>query len=551
MPDFEIDPIWGEQGNPGPGAPSDFEIPSGSEDIVVDGSGKANLPVKIYNDKFSDGDNIFALTVDSSTIGFNQDVYEFQEKDGIKLVGNGDDYGSPDSSDNRTFPIELNTASTTQTAYVVIYDDEKPSRKTKGDDSANNIDLKGVNNSDTSDDTVLTGAGDDTVDAGKGNDIVFGQKGNDKIWGKEGNDYLLGGEGDDYLNGGDGKDYLDGGTGADTLEGGNGDDIYIVDNVNDKIIDSPGTGIETVKASLDWDLKDGSGLDHLYLTDNAIQGIGNNLNNKIYGNSQNNILEGKNGKDELSGFDGNDNIYGGSGDDKLDGGSGDDYLNGGDGNDILDGGFGGADTLEGGYGNDIYIVDNVNDKIIDSPQTGIETVKASLDWTLGAGLDNLILSQYADGFEDSDFSNLNGTGNNLNNTITGNGGKNILEGLSGNDTLKGNSGDDTLLGGDGNDFIFGGKGADSLTGGFGADTFVFESFSEGIDTIADFNYSEGDKIQISKVGFGATSTNQFSYNSSTGALLFDASSSDGIAAVQFATLSSGISFVPSLDINLV
>jgi Ca2+-binding RTX toxin-like protein len=540
-------PVWGKKGNPGPGLPSDFEIPSESDDIVVDGSGKANIPVKIYNDKFSDGDNIFALTVDSSTVGFNQDVYEFQEKDGIKLSDNGSIDSSADSS--KTFPIGLSTTSTTQTAYVVIYDDEKPSRKTKGDDSANNIDLKGSNNSDTSNDTVLAGAGDDTVDAGKGNDIVFGQKGNDKIWGKEGDDYLIGGEGNDYLNGGDGKDYLDGGTDADTLEGGNGDDIYIIDNVNDKIIDSPQTGVETVYSSVNWTL--GSGLDNLYLTDNATQGIGNNLNNKIYGNSQNNTLEGKEGNDELHGYDGNDNIFGGSGDDKLYGDFGDDYLNGGDGNDILDGGFGGADTLEGGFGNDIYIVDNVNDKIIDSPQTGIETVKASLDWTLGAGLDNLILSQYADGFEDSDFSNLNGTGNNLNNTITGNGGKNILEGLSGNDTLKGNSGDDTLLGGDGNDFLFGGKGTDSLTGGFGADTFVFESSSEGIDTITDFNYSEGDKIQISKVGFGATSTNQFSYNSGTGALLFDASSSDGIAAVQFATLSSGIGFVPSLDINLV
>jgi Ca2+-binding RTX toxin-like protein len=522
MPDFEIDPIWGEQGNPGPGAPSDFEIPSDSEDIVVDGGGKANLPVKIYNDKFSDGDNIFALTVDSSTIGFNQDVYEFQEKDGINLVGEGDNYGSPDSSDDRTFPIGLNTASTTQTTYVVIYDDEKPSRKTKGDDSANNIDLKGVNNSDTSDDTVLTGAGDDTVDAGKGNDIVFGQKGNDKIWGKEGNDYLLGGEGDDYLNGGDGKDYLDGGTGADTLEGGNGDDTYIVDNVNDKIIDKPQTGVETVYSSVNWTL--GSGLDNLYLTDNATQGIGNNLNNKIYGNSQNNTLEGKEGNDELNGYDGNDNLFGGSGDDKLYGDFGDDYLNGGDGNDILDGGFDGADTLEGGFGNDIYIVNNVNDKIIDSPQTGIETVKASLDWTLGAGLDNLILEGY---------DKYNGTGNDLNNTITGNQYDNILNGGIGNDTLIGKGGNDTI------------------TGGSGADTFVFESSSEGIDTITDFNYSEGDKIQISKVGFGATSTNQFSYNSSTGALLFDASSSDGIGAVQFATLSSGIGFVPSLDINLV
>jgi Ca2+-binding RTX toxin-like protein len=528
MPRVKDKPVWGKQGNPGPGAYSDFEIPSGSEDFVVDSSGKASIPVRIYNDKMNDGDNIIALTVDTSTIGFNQEIYEFQEKDGLKLADNG----SPDYSGDRTFPIGLNTASKTQTAYVVIYDDEKPSRKTKGNDSANNINLKGATNNDTSNDTVLAGAGNDIVDAGKGNDIVFGQKGNDKIWGREGNDYLLGGDGNDYLNGGDGKDYIDGGAGADTMEGGTGDDTYIVDNVNDKIIDSPGTGVETVYSSVNWTL--GAGLDNLYLTGNTIRGIGNNLNNNIYGNSQNNTLEGKEGNDNIFGDAGNDSIYGGSGDDKLDGGDGNDYLNGGNGNDILDGGYYGADTLEGGSGNDIYIVNDANDKIIDSPGTGIETVKASVSWTLGAGLDSLILEGYG---------KYNGTGNNLNNTITGNQYDNILNGGTGNDTLIGKGGNDTLV------------------GGSGADTFVFESltknyyppntYQEGIDSITDFKWAEGDKIQISKSGFGATSTSQFSYNNSTGALYFDAFPSDSIAAIQFAALTPGTSFIPGSDIKLV
>jgi Ca2+-binding RTX toxin-like protein len=522
MPKVNSKPVWGKDAIPVNNTPGDFYF---NEDTKTDkGNGKVEYGVTVRNDDGTEtdikGDKVFALIAEPG-LGFDKDVYEFEESKGIKI--DSQNAINPDSSSS----LGLNTTSTTQAAYVVIYDDENPSRKTKGNDSANNIDLKGTNNSDTSNDTVLAGAGDDIVDSGKGNDIVFGQKGNDKIWGKEGDDVLVGGEGDDYLNGGDGKDILDGGFGGDTLEGGNGDDTYIVDNVNDKIIDKPGTGIETVISSVNWDLKDGSGLDNLSLTGNATQGIGNNLNNTIYGNSQNNTLDGKGGDDTIYGYDplkgaafdsdnDNDNINGGSGNDKLYGGEGVDTLTGGDGNDILDGGSGG-DTLEGGFGNDIYIVDNVNDKIIDSPQTGIETVKASVDWILGAGLDNLIL-------ENGGYS---GTGNDLNNTITGNYSNNILDGGIGNDILIGKDGNDTL------------------TGGFGADTFVFESLQGGIDQITDFNYSEGDKIQISKVGFGATSTSQFAYDNNSGALTFNGS--------QFATLQAnlGSGFIPSSDINLV
>ncbi|KAF3886929.1 MULTISPECIES: calcium-binding protein [Nostocales] len=534
MPRINRDEIWGKEGNPGPGAPADFEIPFDSDNIELDSSGNANVPIKIYNDQKNDGDNIFLLTINEPTnpaSGFSQEIYEFKEADGIPLSADG----SAQLSNDKGFGIGLTTKSSIQTAYVVILDDEKPSRKTQGDSQNNTINLKGVNNNDTSDDTVYAGAGDDTVDAGQGDDIVLGQQGNDIIRGQEGKDALFGGDGNDtldggadndkiygesgndYLIGGDGNDYLDGGFGADTLQGGTGNDIYVVDNTGDKIIDSPGTGIETVQASVDWTLS--SGLDNLNLIGSAIKGIGNNLNNKIEGNDKNNYLNGA------------------EGDDKLDGSSGDDTLVGGDGNDILDGGWG-ADTLEGGTGNDIYIVDDLNDKIIDSPGTGIETVKAKISWTLGSGLDNLNLNQYADGFADSDKSNLNGTGNNLNNTITGNGGDNILTGLEGNDTLNGGSGNDTLIGGAGNN---------TLTGGIGADKFVFNSKFEGIDIIQDFNRSEGDKIQIFS-GFGAISTNQFIYNSSTGALSFDASPFDSVAAIQFASLKPGTSFIASSDI---
>ncbi|MGB8920079.1 MAG: calcium-binding protein, partial [Pseudomonas sp.] len=68
--------------------------------------------------------------------------------------------------------------------------------------------------------------------------------------------------------------------------------------------------------------------------------------------------------------------------------------------------------------------------------TEIDTVNATLDWTLGANLENLVL-------RGSD--NLNGTGNALNNVITGNAGNNILDGGAGIDTLTGGAGDDTYI----------------------------------------------------------------------------------------------------------
>lgn len=132
---------------------------------------------------------------------------------------------------------------------------------------------------------------------------------------------------------------------------------------------------------------------------------------------------------------------------------------------------------------------------------------------------------------------------NFNSTIESTHKSYLQYGESDNDLLLGSFGNDYLVGDSGNDKLYGGPGNDTLYGGTGADTFGFYSPYEGIDVIKDFNYVEGDKIEISKSGFGASSTNQFSYNSSTGALFF--------TNTQFATLQIGSGFVPSLDIVFV
>jgi Ca2+-binding RTX toxin-like protein len=90
----------------------------------------------------------------------------------------------------------------------------------------------------------------------------------------------------------------------------------------------------------------------------------------------------------------------------------------------------------------------------------MDLVKASVDSTLGAHVENLKLTGTA---------SIDGTGNELANTITGNAASNTLSGGAGDDKLLGNDGDDALFGGSGNDVLAGGNGGDALYGGTGKD----------------------------------------------------------------------------------
>ncbi|ABA76442.1 MULTISPECIES: M10 family metallopeptidase C-terminal domain-containing protein [Pseudomonas] len=102
-------------------------------------------------------------------------------------------------------------------------------------------------------------------------------------------------------------------------------------------------------------------------------------------------------------------------------------------------GRGGADTMEGGAGNDTYYVDNVGDVVIErgSSLSEIDTVISTISYTLGANVENLILQGGAE--------NLNATGNALNNTLRGNAGNNLLDGGTGADIMIGGLGNDTYV----------------------------------------------------------------------------------------------------------
>ena len=120
--------------------------------------------------------------------------------------------------------------------------------------------------------------------------------------------------------------------------------------------------------------------------------------------------------------------------------------------DKLDGGAG-ADTMAGGDGDDIYVVDSSVDKVteLDLADSGANnSVQASVNYILAAHVEHLTLIGNA----------LIGFGNDLDNTVTGTGKNNRLLGLAGSDTVSGLDGNDTLDGGAGNDSLLGGIGND-------------------------------------------------------------------------------------------
>ena len=190
----------------------------------------------------------------------------------------------------------------------------------------------------------------------------------------------------------------------------------------------------------------------------------------------------------------------------------------------------------GGTGDDAYVVDNTGDVVTDSANEGTDAVNTSVNYTLGANIENLTLMG---------VGSINGTGNSGDNTITGNVGNNTLDGSAGADSMAGGNGNDTydvdnisdlvtenvnegsadmvyaivdyrlsanvenlilqgaglqgygnalanmIFGNTGGNLLDGGAGSDALLGGAGSDAYfvdnandtVVENFDEGSDTV--------------------------------------------------------------------
>ncbi len=294
------------------------------------------------------------------------------------------------------------------------------------------------------------------IEGTAGGDTLIGTSEADEINGLGGDDTLDGRAGDDVLDGGaDDDSLLVSGTGSDVAHGGSGTDTLFVD-YRDAVSPlsatlagaSPGTdgftgsiatesgdrivhfdGVERIQ------LLAGSADDviHMEASQDDIRGGGGH--DEISTGEDNDYLDGEAGDDWLRGEGGHDVLIGGLGDDLLEGGlgndelietaGGDDEMLGGDGDDMLfytgalsdddaeavmDGGIGDdlinyhaygtgdSAALDGGDGDDVFIVTGGGDLAIDAGAGGdyLELVALGTHYTvsLGAGSDLLALHAY-------------------------------------------------------------------------------------------------------------------------------------------------------------
>jgi Ca2+-binding RTX toxin-like protein len=199
-----------------------------------------------------------------------------------------------------------------------------------------------------------------------------------------------------------------------------------------------------------------------------------------------------------------------------------------------------------------------------STDSGLDSITETFNIITGSGNDNT-LPTGGSGLTTDDLL----FGFNNEDIVFGGAGDDGLFGQDGDDILNGGAGNDSLDGGDGADVLSGGGGNDTLTGSAGNDVFLFNSpidAATNIDVITDFA-SGADKFNLENTGAGlfnalpvgtlaaaafdivgagpaASASTRIIYDSTTGALSYDADGTGAAAAVQIATV--GVSTHPAL-----
>lgn len=298
---------------------------------------------------------------------------------------------------------------------------------------------------------------DNGITGGAAGDQLFGEAGDDRLAGLEGNDLLVGGAGSNLLDGGAGIDhaYYAGGSagvtvnlaigeavnasgGLDTLVGmenvtGTDHADVLTGDAQGNVLNG-GAGDDLIIGGAGADaLLGGTGIDTLsYAT--AVAGVDVRLH---LGQVRN---DGDGSADAVSGFENvigsafNDLLIGGAENNVFTGGTGADILLGQGGDDVLSGGAGALNTLQGGAGDDWYILDAA-DSVHEFAGEGTDTVEARINThVLAAHVENLVFTGTGD---------FRGTGNAEANVITGAAGDDVLRGGAGSDTLNGGDGADT------------------------------------------------------------------------------------------------------------
>jgi Ca2+-binding RTX toxin-like protein len=281
---------------------------------------------------------------------------------------------------------------------------------------------------------------------------VFALVGGDSLGGGQGDDTLIGGFGDDSLSGGEGNDCLQGGGGSDWAIYAGSDSGVVVD-----LVAARSSGAH--------------GADTLVSIDNV---LGSDVSDSIRGDAGSNTLFGGYGADTLDGDVGNDwldfgagmesFIYGlGMGNDTLDGGAGADTFNLGSGTWTrgVDGewttftlgstrlyarnwesiifplggsdtliGTSGLNTLDGGRGDDLYLLHDALDFVLEGHDGGTDTIMTWIDMALP---DHVEMAIVAPG-----VSSI---------TMTGGAGNDMLIGNGLANTFNGGEGDDVILSG--------------------------------------------------------------------------------------------------------
>jgi Ca2+-binding RTX toxin-like protein len=304
------------------------------------------------------------------------------------------------------------------------------------------------------------------VDLGAGNDLYDGSKGDtqDEIYGDAGNDSIAAGNENNMIAGGAGADTMDGGGGSNTLD-------YLSSAIGVYI----DLGNNIAKRG------DAAG-DHISHFQN------------VYGTLKADTLIGDDGDNVIYGVIGSDNITANGGNDTIvELGKGHAHLNGGAGNDIFlmqtadlatyGPAFSNADQIDGGSGFDT-----------------LELAGSAISLTLtSAVLANVERIQMGDGYNYT-LTTVDGnvaSGQNLevdaSGLVTNQLAFNGSAELDGTFAVDGGGGKDTIVGGAKADTLAGNGNADTLTGGGGADTFVYNDVSDSTstkyDVVTDFNAS--------------------------------------------------------------